>query len=263
MVVVRNTFLIALIILFDTACEKVISIDFTNTPQRIVIESEITNAPGPYYVLVSRSLNFNDSSYFASVTNASVVLSDNAGNSDTLIMAFPGAYLTNSLQGVEGRTYTLSVSCEGHNYTSLCRMPYAVKMDTLTDQKDPTTNSGYALIPHYQDPPLVKNFYRFKAYENSSPLRELIRVRKDLSTDGQFIKEPIGFENFFNPGDTATLDFMCIDERVYQYFFGLSQTLSTGLNAPASPGNPPSNISGGCLGYFSAHTVQSKTIVIQ
>jgi len=55
---------------------------------------------------------------------------------------------------------------------------------------------------------------------------------------------------------------MCIDEQVYQYLFGLSETINTGLNAPASPGNPISNITGGCLGYFSAHTIQKKSLLI-
>ena len=36
----------------------------------------------------------------------------------------------------------------------------------------------------------------------------------------------------------------------------------TKLDDYDSPGNPISNINGGCLGYFSAQTVRSKTLIV-
>jgi hypothetical protein len=48
----------------------------------------------------------------------------------------------------------------------------------------------------------------------------------------------------------------CIDKNVYNYFFSLLQvTGNNGGFQSASPDNPITNISGGALGYFSAHTV--------
>ena len=52
----------------------------------------------------------------------------------------------------------------------------------------------------------------------------------------------------------------CIDNAVYKYWFSLNQS-ATGTSQSASPANAVSNISGGALGYFSVHTVESKTVV--
>jgi hypothetical protein len=53
----------------------------------------------------------------------------------------------------------------------------------------------------------------------------------------------------------------CIDKGAYDYFYSLDQITSTNGNS-ATPANPVSNISGGALGYFSAHTVRKATAVI-
>jgi hypothetical protein len=50
---------------------------------------------------------------------------------------------------------------------------------------------------------------------------------------------------------------------VYNYFLQLRQSSGTGaFNSTASPANPTSNITGGALGYFSAHTTQTQTITV-
>jgi hypothetical protein len=46
---------------------------------------------------------------------------------------------------------------------------------------------------------------------------------------------------------------------VFDYFNSLA-LMNDGQSA--SPANPLSNIQGGALGYFSAHTVQRRTVII-
>jgi hypothetical protein len=53
---------------------------------------------------------------------------------------------------------------------------------------------------------------------------------------------------------------MCIENAVFKYWFSLNQS-ATGNSQSASPANAVSNISGGALGYFSAHTVETREIV--
>jgi hypothetical protein len=48
-----------------------------------------------------------------------------------------------------------------------------------------------------------------------------------------------------------------IDESVFKYFYTLQQN-----EQGATPANPSSNFSGGCLGYFSVRTKSVKQIVI-
>ncbi|HKO82838.1 MAG TPA: hypothetical protein VJU78_20670, partial [Chitinophagaceae bacterium] len=61
--------------------------------------------------------------------------------------------------------------------------------------------------------------------------------------------------------DTVMLDMLCIDNVVYKYWYSVYQS-ATGNSQSASPANPVTNIVGGALGYFSAHTKQTKSVVV-
>lgn len=249
------------ILLLITSCEKVIYPEIDAAETQLVIEAEITNAPGPYTVKVSNSINLDQTNTFNGVSGATVILSDEWGNTDTLEMHAPGIYHTVSLTGQPGTLYSLYLIYNGKTYTAQCRMPLGVTMNSLLSKPDESTNSGQMLVPIYNDPGSAQNFYRFKAYENHVPL-SFIRVRNDKNTNGTMVSLPLRFDNYFNTGDTASLQMMCIDEAVYDYFYALNQILGTGHSQPASPANPVSNITGGCLGYFSAHTWQEMEIII-
>ena len=54
----------------------------------------------------------------------------------------------------------------------------------------------------------------------------------------------------------------CIDDKVYLFYAALLQLSGGGPGGGVTPANPPSNISNGALGYFSAHTVRTRNIVI-
>jgi hypothetical protein len=53
----------------------------------------------------------------------------------------------------------------------------------------------------------------------------------------------------------------CIGNGAYEYFSTLSQS-SSGMQS-STPSNPASNFSNGALGYFSAYSVRSETIIVQ
>ena len=63
-------------------------------------------------------------------------------------------------------------------------------------------------------------------------------------------------------GDQVTVDMLCLDPAVYKYWYSLDRGATGGGISGATPANPVTNISGGALGYFSAHTLQSKTMVV-
>ena len=87
----------------------------------------------------------------------------------------------------------------------------------------------------------------------------LTHVAYDLYDDG-------GSSSFFittgkiklKAGDVVKQELRFIDERVFRYLLGV-QYLADGFTIPE---NPNSNISGNVLGFFSAHTSQTKTIVV-
>ena len=63
-------------------------------------------------------------------------------------------------------------------------------------------------------------------------------------------------------GDKIHVEMQSIDNNVFTYYSALLQ-ISGGNGGTATPTNPPSNISNGALGYFSAHTTDTQTFVIE
>lgn len=256
-----NYFLLIQFVFALIACEKVIQPDLKNFEPQLVIEGVITNQGVPCEVKISESISFAEGSSFKGVENALVFITDDIGNSETLAEASPGVYKSSAISGVPGRTYHLKVITAGKEYHASCKMPFQISLDTLLQNSQTANdNTRRFIIPHYTDPSSYQNYYRFKVYDNRMPLSKIF-IRNDKLNNGLKVKEPLGpFFVDLVPGDSAEVSMMCIEKSVYDYFFSLEQTLS---GNSAAPSNPVSNISGGCLGYFSAHTVSRKTIVIQ
>jgi hypothetical protein len=249
---------------FFLACEEVIDIDLNASSPQIVIEAEITNQAGPYIVKITKSANFDDSNNFPPVPNAEVKIDDNMGNQETLTEISPGIYQTNTLQGIEGRTYTLTIQAEGKTYTAESRMPSVVPLDKITlDEVQFGAEKQKVPVPNYRDPYDTENYYRFVQYQNNIRVSTIF-VRSDRLSNGNYITQPlIDRDNEFAEGDEIKVEMQCIDQGVYEYFNSLDQLSGNGPNTSASPANPISNIRGGALGYFSAHTLEKKTIMIE
>ena len=64
------------------------------------------------------------------------------------------------------------------------------------------------------------------------------------------------------PGDLITLKMQCIDKKVALYYTTLALMGDSGPGGGTTPNNPPTNITNGALGIFSAHTVQEKSKVL-
>jgi len=65
-------------------CEKVIDLNYKSNPSRIIIQGNITNEAGPYYVKITKSVGLKDTGSYPTIDDAIVTISDDAGNSDTL-----------------------------------------------------------------------------------------------------------------------------------------------------------------------------------
>lgn len=249
----------AILLMALTACEKVISPDIKDAGPRLVIEANLPDGDVGE-VRISLSTSFTQETAFEGVSGAVVTLTDDQGSSETLPMISPGIYRTVSMQGQPGHTYTLSVTYDGKSYTGNCRMPSPVNIDTVYQVTQIVHgNTRRFLIPVYSDPETEINYYRIKVWDGAVPLNKIF-VRNDELTNGTTVTQPVGpYLLDLVPGDTAQVFLYGIDESVYRYFAGLEQTLD---GNSAAPSNPESNLSGGCLGYFSAHSVAKKQIVI-
>ncbi len=213
-------------------------------------------------VRITQSKNFNEDNTYPGISGATVTISDDAGNSETLQYNGNGYYQTSALTGVPTRTYTLNVNVAGQTFTAKSTIPPVVNFDSLYMQILSTAGDSLKMVyAQFQDVPNVANYYRHVMYVNGEKYKG-IYVSDDPYSDGQIIKRPLpyfGADEDLLPGDSVEVEMQCIDAGVYQYFYTLDQTISQNS---ATPANPQSNISGGALGYFSAHTVQRKLLIV-
>ena len=81
----KNIFLIILSLFLVTSCEKEIDLDLEDQSGQIVIEGNITDQAGPYFVKITKSVAFTQANQYPAVTNAQVILSDNTGQTETSV----------------------------------------------------------------------------------------------------------------------------------------------------------------------------------
>ncbi len=246
------------------SCESVIEPDLKDIESQLVIEGVITNEAGPYYVKLSKSTNFTTSSIFNGVENAQVIITDDSGIIDTLTMSEPGIYITSKITGTPNVNYTLKVIAEEKEYNSQCTMPSFTKLDTLLIFKQSLGATTIRFVnTFYTDPAGVENYYRYKTAENNK-VKQGVSITNDQFSDGIIAQNTVSvypeIPGESHLGDTINVAFLCIDKSEYDYFFGLAQ--ASGGNG-AVPANPKSNISGGCLGYFCAHTIDKRSIILE
>ncbi len=241
------------------SCKKIIKVNLNTSSPRYVVEANITDKPGPYLVMITKSVNFDQDNVYPTVSGALVIVTDATTNqADTLKEVTPGNYNTSSIAGVPGHTYRLYINAAGNVFKASSTMPMAVTLDSLYTQTSAFGGTHPQLVPVYTDPATPGNYYHFMEYKNDTESDNVI-IRNDNLVNGQVNKLPIGGDDLI-PGDSLALYLECIDSAIYQYYYSLQQTEN---QSAATPANPLTNITGGALGYFSAHTSSFRSIIIQ
>lgn len=252
------------------SCEKVIDIDLNTSEPKIVIESSISDQSDFYPVKLTQTVNFDENNIFPPVSNATVIISDDEGNTETLTETTAGVYSLTSMNGTPGRTYTLEVTSGGITHKAVSTMPRPVNIDTLTIENTgdfgPGGN-GNAINVQYTDPAGRNNYYRFIVIINGIE-QDAVFIDNDEIQDGEiksFLLRESSDNTELTTGDAVTVLLQTIDKGVYEYFRTL-RLISGDSDGPmeqsTSPSNPVSNIDNGALGYFSAFSVTSKSILI-
>ena len=113
---VSNIFLFGLI--FISACTERFYPELNDFQNNLVVDGQITDAPGPYTVALSLSSDLDRIEY-KPLENAVVKIVEESGESETLVEINPGEYQTIDLQGTAGKSYKLSIeTIEGNTYES-------------------------------------------------------------------------------------------------------------------------------------------------
>ncbi|RYY57994.1 MAG: DUF4249 domain-containing protein [Chitinophagaceae bacterium] len=248
------------------SCEKVIDIDLKSADKKFVIEANLSNQAGNCRVLLTRTKDFDESNSFEGVTGALVTIREEGGATTALGAVQDGVYESATLAGTSGKTYHLSVQVDGQEFTATSTMPVFVRLDTIYVTRETLFSDGQLIVnAEFQDPPGPGNNYRFIQYFNGVK-EDQLQFMNDDYTDGRYVNSKLFYfndddEDDLKQGDEVLVEMYTIDANMYKYWFSLFRS-STGDSNQATPSNPVSNMQGGALGYFSAHTKQSKGMVI-
>lgn len=283
---INRTALLALSALLVTACDEEYIMDDLQTETSVTIEGLVTNQPGRQFVKVSRSNDFYASGQTPRITDATVQVSDNAGNTYTYVHNPRGhadsvGYYKPAVPfiGQVGRTYNLTVQADGETYTSSDEMFHINPIDELEfavdeDQVDEPTdedfpNRIYEVLMSVEEPQETRDYYLFRTYRNgeriwseSSEDDPEIYVTDDVLVGGE-IKD-IAIPGYFENGEVAGAEIYSLSRPVFIYYRDLSKILANdgGMFDPP-PANPRSNISNNALGLFQASAISYREVRIE
>jgi hypothetical protein len=242
------------------ACTKVVKLPLRSAPTQYVIEGDITDQPGPYLVRIFQTTAFYNSNNFKGIAGAKVQIEDNQGNNELLADNGEGNYYTRRLRGSPGNTYTLTVIIAADTFRAASTMPSLVPLDGVVVNQ--ITNSGKPVLvamPEFINPPGAGlSYYLFNQTINGA-LDKTLYYWSSQNSAGQansFDLARSDPDSTLHVGDSIQVEMQCIDKSMYTYWSSLDAA-ATG-NGTSYPGNPVTNLAGGALGYFSAHTSRVK-----
>jgi hypothetical protein len=254
----KKYILLILSIIILASCEEAINIPLDEADRRLVVEGLIRDTEGPHHVKLSWLKNFGDTTASDPAIGAMVTLRDDAGNSERLSMTKPGLYLTQNLEGVQGRTYYLEIEAEGKIYEAESILPPKGRLDSVLysyiDDLAVVPEEGHYLRFFAQDDGSQRDYYLTQLYQNDTLYTDgalPYLIFDDRFAQGQYIP---GFLVPFplDSGKNVRLSFSTLTEEAYDFYFSLVQQTGSGSPFGAPPSNLPNNISNGALGFFRA-----------
>lgn len=265
---IKYIFALSFIVILFSSCKDVVTVELKSADEKYVIEANLNNQLGGAKVAIAQTKNANTTSEFNGESGAVVTITDNQGKESRLTESTTkGIYTDPFLKGIPGTTYTLKIEINGQTFTSTSKMPAIVKLEaayaieaTAIDGKRKFTTVKFT------DPTGKGNAYRFIEYRNGV-YNKVISVLNDDLIDGNMINQVLLPKELteatkYVSGDRIKIEFLTVDNPVYKYWYSTNKGIQS-LGENTTPINPVSNISGGAIGYFSAHTLQSREFTIK
>ncbi len=263
----RFRFIAVFSVLLLYSCEKLIDVDLNETNPVIVIEGTMTGEDNSAEVKISQTTSYFNTNPMNQISGATVYITDERAHKFTLQENDKGQYIAEGFYPHLGYNYTLSVEIDGKIYTSESKLHEAVKIDSLSvvyNQGYSFLAEGYNVNLYFRDPPNIRNFYRLRIYINGvleNDTGDMIFF-DDKNSDGSFLAIEIK-SKIFAVGDFVTYELESLDEAAYNYLDAISEIVDGSSAGTLAPANPEPNFSNGALGYFSAYTSDSKTVIIK
>jgi hypothetical protein len=264
--IMKKLFLIIVTLLgfLFSSCEKVIDVDLTKEPPRLVIDAALTWIKGTDGKSQSITLS-TTSDYFISeipkVSGAIVYVNNTANAKFDFIEESnnKGKYTCTNFNPVIGETYTLTVISNGETYKGQEKL-IAVNEILDVEQRDDfgVNKDEYAIRVNFQDVANQNNFY-VMSYKSPASVYPIFEVFDDQFFEGN---KTFGLfsDDKLKKGDMIEIKLAQTSERYFNYMRILTSTATGGGGGPFRP-SPASTIRGNmvnqtkkdnfCLGYFS------------
>ncbi len=262
-----NFFLLLIITgIFISGCEKVIDVDLNEASPALVIQGNLSSDQKVAEVKLTMTTSYFDTLSPEKVTGAKVSLEDGKGQKIVLIETLKGVYATFGLKPVFNTNYKLIVETRDEIYQAESVLNPPVTIDSVTweyDEGSSFFDAGYYLNVWFSDPPSVENYYRIQIYRNGLLKRSMddLIVFNDRYVDGNKVSISL-FNDPYYLNDTVRVQLISLDKKAYDYFNTLAELINTNPGS-AAPANPNTNFSNGALGYFSAWSSDTLSVIIR
>lgn len=258
---IKKLIFIVLVLSF-ISCEKEIKLKLDGSEPKIVIEAKVTNKEGigACEVIIKKSSDYFSYTTGEPITAATVIISDDSGNSEVLVELKDGVYSSISMVGVPGREYTMDVRIGNETYSATSTMQPIIPIESITQKFNDILfggidEEGYLITCNYNDP-TNNSFLAFFVKKNGTLADEL------YFSNGLF---GVMIEDVYQAGDIAEVELRNLNEDVYHYYFTINGLAAEGgnpLESGKTPANPVSNISNGALGCFAVYSTSSAILTI-
>ncbi len=145
-----------------SACEKNVDIDIEEIDPMIVLNG-VLKADSTVEIYLSRTRHILDNRDITNISDASVEISDDAGNNALLKYGSDKLYETVNMQVIPGRSYTVTAAAPGFNDVSAtCVIPDPVPFQRF-DTAGTVNEWGDKMMEFdlvFNDPPGENNYYR-------------------------------------------------------------------------------------------------------
>jgi len=268
----KTTYIILIIIIALSSCTDPYDAELDSGYVRLVVQGSISNELKPHQVTLSKSADYFSNKPAPKVTGATVSISDGESTFN-LTEVSVGLYETDSLAGIPGNTYTLTIDTEGKLYEASCYLNHCPPIDSI--------NFGYYDLSAYDiidssavillnalEPETPDNYYMWNVFRNGELETDTLNEHyfsDDLFINGNYMYDTeVGWVDKVKVGDTIDLEMLAITKEYYEYIYQVLSVTDWDLGPfggpPANPnGNikelmPNDNKNDDPLGFFLAYS---------
>lgn len=250
----RNIIGVLTIVLLSS-CEEVIDIDLNSSNPVLVAEGVIDNE-SPAWIRLTYTIDYFETEEAKFESTASVVISDNAGHSETLEYVSEGLYQGSDLIGTLNDEYTITILNNGIEYeaSTILFPPSEILSASFEENENlkPGQDESYTITINFKDDPLSNNYYLFKYWINGELETNSYYLVADEYYENTGVIEYSPFHLNFEMDDEVLIELYSIDEDTYIYYSELDDAEGGMMGGSSTPYNPESNFGSEVLGYFAA-----------